>query len=910
MKIRDILEELSGDALKRLCDVRGLSYGRRLHDRLSNLSRSYQGRIEDLLLDLRREDLICVLDVEWFCEHHRPGASFRYTNLSRGSREQLEELGRRHFIKGWEPKREGERPMRSAPFETCFLEVEDEEDPQEENPPSGVPEAALTEEEYLGGDAYRTEAHHRQFWQEVCYDAARVHPPRPYQADATAAALAGLNPEQPKLLHVATGGGKTFIANNVVVQHLTRTEGWVLWVTKDWRLLYQAAGDIARRNEGYAHRLCRMGGDQSLLYPLPTGHDPGTVVYTTLHSLRSRIPELKRMRERPSLIVWDECHWAEAGALGRTLLKWAHGHSPVLGLTATPRVEDESHFESVFRMDFATLVQKGVLAAPEPHEPLRTGVTWNARRAAAHLDFTGDSLRTLASHRKRNNFIVEHYVQHQARYGKTMLFACTIEHANTLATMLVGRGVPARPVHSHLDGRLNDESLARFRRGEVQVLTNVAMLTHGVDVPDARSVFLCRPTLSDILYAQMIGRASRRDAGSGKDTFHIVEFVDLSEFREQLVTAKHYFSGASFGRTATTRTAPASTRPASARVPRLTFDPTGAPTWIPDTPDVPTFMRGLWYRQNQSFGLEFEFTSDDFSEDMGTRKWKQVAEPLRERLTAALPPGAVADAVLPEYLGSAQKDHHRWNVERDNSCGWEVTSRVLANEAGFREVATACTAIAEAAEDLGLRVNYRTGLHVHLGWLGKSAEEVKRAVRLAKHFEPAAATLVGPSRLVSFDGQRYDLSSPNLYCQPVSTAFPARRLARASTVEQLLAQVDNHDARYVTFNIRPLSDIHTVEVRMHSGTMDAAKALLWLSLWMQVLWAAASTQEVPEAPDVEVIAPTGDILSLARSYLPAVQQEAFLRRLDARRREVAQGWERVPVFEAWREFARRWVPPL
>jgi hypothetical protein len=325
---------------------------------------------------------------------------------------------------------------------------------------------------------------------------------------------------------------------------------------------------------------------------------------------------------------------------------------------------------------------------------------------------------------------------------------------------------------------------------------------------------------------------------------------------------------------------------------------------------VPPALRGLWYRQNQSFGLEFEFTSDEFSEGMSARKWREIAEPLRERLAAALPPGAVAEAVLPEYVGNAGKAHGVWNIERDNSCGWEVTSRVLADEPGFREVVTACKAITEAAEDLGLRVNYRTGLHVHLGWLGKSPKEVRRAVMLAKWFEPAAATLVGPSRLVSFDGQRYDLSTPNLFCQPVSAAFPSRRLAKASTVEELLAQVDDHEARYVTFNIRPLSDIHTVEVRMHSGTMDSAKALLWLSLWMQVLWAAASSIEVPEAPDVDVITPSGDILALARRFLPAVQQEAFLKRLDVRRREVARGWERTPAVAAWSSYAAKWGPPL
>ncbi|MFP2906325.1 helicase-related protein [Pyxidicoccus sp. 3LFB2] len=908
MKVRDALEELSNEALRRLCEVRDLPYGRTVGERRSSLARSYRGDFEQLIHDLRREDLLQVLEGEW--SHEGSDRLFSYSNLARGTRDQLEALARRHLIEDWEPSRSNERPVRGAPFEAYFLEDEDLEGDWER--PGGIGEDALTEEEYVGGPEYQTEEHRRQFWEEMRYQSSGEWDKRDYQRDAIRAALAGLDAEQPKLLHVATGGGKTFIANDALVQHTVRTTGWVLWVTKDWRLLYQAARDLARRHEGFSRRLRRLGGDQSILYPLPTGWADSSVVYTTLHTLNARLADLKRARATPALIVWDECHWAESGTLGRKLLRWAQDvSSPILGLTATPRAEEDSHFEPVFHMDFATLVDKQYLARPIPHEPLSTGVEWNARRAGRHLDFTGDSLRSLAGHRKRNAFIVDHYVQHQQHYGKTILFACTVEHANTLASMLTARGVPARPIHSHLDGRVNDDALRRFREDEVQVLTNVAMLTHGTDVPDARTVFLCRPTLSDILYAQMVGRAARRDKRTQKDAFHIVEFVDLSAFRDQLVNAKRYFSGAGSNSSGDVRTSSGYTSPR--RPVRLGFDPTGAPTWIADRPEVPEALRGLWYRQNQSFGLEFEFTSDTYSDAMSTQEWTDVAEPLRAALARALPPGTVADNVVTEHTlsGAGTKNYNVWNVEPDSSCGWEVTSRVLVNEPGFREVVTACGALSSAAEELGLRVNYKTGLHVHLGWLGKTPAEVKRAVLLAKWFEPAAATLVGPSRVVAFDGQSYDLGEPNSFCQPVATVFPKKRLSEASTLEDLLGQVDEHEARYVTFNIRPLdTGMQTVEVRMHGGTMDPGKTLLWVSLWMQVLWAAANHLDVPAPPDVSVIEPSGDILSLAQRYLPAVQQPLFLKRLDARRREVAASWARNPALQPWTAFATRWGTPL
>lgn len=916
LKIRDALDELPDEALRRLCVLRGVPLGRSMSTRCSALARSYRGGFEQLIVDLRREDLVKVLSASWLAED---GRDFTYNYLGRGTREQLESLVRLHFIDDWEPDESGPTPVIGAPFEVIIEEEEEEDDGLQDGVREGaedeeLEEEELTEEEFFASPRYRTEQHANWFWSELRYSLEHAHEPRDYQKAAINRALEELDPEQPKMLHVATGGGKTFIANDILMRRLGSRGGWALWVTKDWRLLFQAARDLARRYEGLASKLRRVGGGHSILNPLPDSNS-GRVVYTTLHTMRKRLKAISRTRGNPSLIVWDECHWAESGTLGRTLLNWAEDMSiPVLGLTATPRHEDESRFEVVFRMDFATLVDRGHLAQPVLTDPVKTEIEWrSARRGGSRFDFTGDSLRELALNHKRNSFIVKHYVKNQSRYGKTIVFACNIQHANELARLFKGQGIPARPIHSHLAEGEGEGALQQFERGEIRVLTNVAMLTHGVDIPDAQTVFLCRPTLSEILYSQMVGRASRLHVPTGKIYFNIVEFVDLSAFREQLVTAKEFFAGAGGFVSGTERlTTPAQ----SMRFRKLRkrhqhrFDPKGAPTWIPERADVPEAMRGLWYRQDQTFGLEFEFTRDDFNDDMSDSQWSSVAEPLRMMLAEVLPPGAVSEALLTEYTGSEGKSHDVWHIERDGSCGWEVTSRILSNEAGFREVVVACEALQRAVHELELKVNFRTGFHIHLGWIGKSVAEIKRAIVLAKCFEPALATLVAPSRLAAFDGQSYDLGNPNRFCKPVSVVFPMRKLEEASRIDDLLGSVAEYDARYVTFNVRPLSDIQTVEVRMHSGTFEASKALLWLSLWMQILWAAAERPLAPAPPDVDVITPNGDILQLARQYLPAVQQPLFLKRLDARRREAVQLWKRSPQLRQWVDFAWKWGAPL
>jgi hypothetical protein len=75
------------------------------------------------------------------------------------------------------------------------------------------------------------------------------------------------------------------------------------------------------------------------------------------------------------------------------------------------------------------------------------------------------------------------------------------------------RDVPAEAVDGAmpLDGRR--AVLDRFRSGETRVLVNCAVLTEGIDLPDTACVIVARPTLSPILYAQMIGRGSRLAPG-------------------------------------------------------------------------------------------------------------------------------------------------------------------------------------------------------------------------------------------------------------------------------------------------------------------------------------------------------------------------------------------------------------
>jgi superfamily II DNA or RNA helicase/formylglycine-generating enzyme required for sulfatase activity len=731
-------------------------------------------------------------------------------------------------------------------------------------------------------------------------DAATEPRLHPYQIEAIDALLPALaDSTGPVCLQLPTGAGKTRTTIVLLDRWLRSVGGSVLWVTKDWRLLQQTANDVQRLYPKIGQG--RIGGETKL--DLPEDARGAKIVYTTVHTFMSRVDEDGDF-ERFGLIVWDECHWGHDARVGRTLFHFAEEQgTPLLGLTATPR--QSRHFNVAYGQAFSTLVEQGYLARPIVHDPVQTGMVWEPTLSTAG-DFTAGSLAQLGNNPARNKLVVKHYKENAHTYGPTIVFACNIDHANTLVRMFKKEGVTVAPIHSAVDPEVAANFLEQYRRGAVRVLVNVDMLTHGVDLPDTHTIFLCRPTRSDILFSQMVGRGSR--ITPEKKTFHVVEFADnITQHGELLVRPRAFFGGGD-GREDN------GARSSAPRLPFHRFDPTGLPAWISSGLDMPAPLRGLWYRRGQTFGIEFELTRvSGIPQDPESDDWLETATAILEKMREAS--ARVADLPLPFYAGTdagAQKDMTVWNIEFDRSAGWEVTSPILMDEGGYCEAYDVCLALDAVAKELGLVVNHNTGTHVHLGWKDRPVEELCKLVRLAHLAEPALATLVAPSRIAAFDGLTHYLDRPNPYCQPISAVASGPVVAGWHTAADVAATFASHEKRYVTLNLRSIERIGTVEVRLHSGTVDGGKILLWLSLWQQMLSAAGADGIVPDAPARGFITPDGDIVDFARRYLPSAAdpaQGALLGRLHRRRLEVLEQWRRHTALHGWLPFAARWQDP-
>jgi superfamily II DNA or RNA helicase len=118
----------------------------------------------------------------------------------------------------------------------------------------------------------------------------------------------------------------------------------------------------------------------------------------------------------------------------------------------------------------------------------------------------------------------------------TLCFAVDRTHAKHLQKEFIESGVTAEYVDAYTDAADRTAIAKRFHKGEVEVVCNVGCLTTGVDW-DVRCIILARPTKSEMLFVQMIGRGLR--TADGKDDCLILDHSD-NHIRLGFVTDIHH----------------------------------------------------------------------------------------------------------------------------------------------------------------------------------------------------------------------------------------------------------------------------------------------------------------------------------------------------------------------------------
>lgn len=336
---------------------------------------------------------------------------------------------------------------------------------------------------------------------------------RPYQAEAVEAIRSEWGCGRGRtLLVMATGTGKT-----CVMSEMARLEamagGRTLLLAHRGELLDQAADKMGR----FAGVGCgvEMGGEA-------TGDEPWPVVVGSVQSM-CRPARLARFRpDSFTLVMVDEAHHSSSASYRSVLDHFAGAR--VLGVTATPDRADGKSLADVFdsvayEYGMARAVREGylcpIVARQMPVEVDLRGVRVQSGDLSA--SDVGERLEPMMP------AIVRAMLDAGCASRRTVAFLPLVATAERFAAECARQGLRSAEVHGESADRA--EVLARFDRGEYDVLCNAMLLTEGWDCPAVDCVVPLRATQSRALYAQMVGRGTRPSPETGKRDLLLLDFL-------------------------------------------------------------------------------------------------------------------------------------------------------------------------------------------------------------------------------------------------------------------------------------------------------------------------------------------------------------------------------------------------
>jgi DNA repair protein RadD len=215
-------------------------------------------------------------------------------------------------------------------------------------------------------------------------------------------------------------------------------------------------------------------------------------------------------RDMFQLIVVDEAHHTTAGTWAAVVEHF--NTAKLLGVTATPIRGDGrglgEHYQAMVQGPSAAwLTEQGFLAPATVLAPPGFNAS-GLRRRMGDFDAKAAEQRVAAI----VGDCYSHYCQHLS--GQTAIaFCCSVAHAEAVADLFQRQGIAAASIDGSMDTGKRRQLLEDLGTGRLKVLTSCALIGEGVDVPSVGGCILLRPTQSEALHLQMIGRCLRPQAG-------------------------------------------------------------------------------------------------------------------------------------------------------------------------------------------------------------------------------------------------------------------------------------------------------------------------------------------------------------------------------------------------------------
>lgn len=306
-----------------------------------------------------------------------------------------------------------------------------------------------------------------------------------------------------------TGSGKTRLSAEIVDSSLQKGNK-VAFVVPAIALIDQTVESF------YSEGIRGIGVIQAN-HPMTDWSQPVQIASVQTLQSRGAFPEA-------NTVIFDEAH-----RLFEAHKKWLT-HSdwqavPFIGLSATPWARGlGKYFTTLLKVTSTRdLINRGFLC------PFRVFSTGHPDLSAVKLvagDYHEGQLSSAMQEGSLTADIVQTYKERWGK-GKTLCFAVDKAHARHLQERFEAAGIPCGYQDAETTGDERKEIKRKFHNGEYEVVCNIQTLTTGVDWK-VDCLILARPTKSEMLFVQIVGRALRTDPDNSEKVALILDHSDTT----------------------------------------------------------------------------------------------------------------------------------------------------------------------------------------------------------------------------------------------------------------------------------------------------------------------------------------------------------------------------------------------
>ena len=348
---------------------------------------------------------------------------------------------------------------------------------------------------------------------------------RPYQIEAVDNTFKEWESVRSTLINLATGLGKSVCFSEVMRRWDVSSQGRILLIAHRKELIYQAVAHAKRAGLTSGIEMAgRYAKNEDVVIASVQSLNASTRCGDCFGEgcdfcTEGKTKRFTRFKARDfGLVTIDEGHHAVANSY-RNVLTW-FGQNPnqkTLLVTATPKRADKKGLNNVCDSVAITVslrdgIEGGWLVPIRQKfvtvDGLDISKVKSSKGDLASGEIEQAFLGTDENEERLLHAIVKPTLM-EAAGRKTLVFASGKEHAEKLCACFNANGVDAEVVTDDTDDHARQQSVKRYTDGNLQVLVNCMVFTEGFDAPATAVVANCRPTKSESLYLQIIGRETR-----------------------------------------------------------------------------------------------------------------------------------------------------------------------------------------------------------------------------------------------------------------------------------------------------------------------------------------------------------------------------------------------------------------